>query len=203
MTSDFPEDEFIESATMHQLQTEGNLNPQPGLIDPHSDLAGDSGSGSSRTAVVVLSVIGVIILAVVGAAVYYLLALAGGRGTDDSPQAGPGPSGEPTVEQPSAEDLYNKYIAMADDDSIFLIIPRTDEGWAYFSAFVYKLADYKAAESIGGPLDQDSVEEMLALEARFVALQDLEMTVDITRSDGTQFYHDGQPPATTVATPSP
>lgn len=107
----------------------------------------------------------------------------------------PGEWSHATLDDVNATTLYDYYVAKIDDDSIFEIIPRTDEGWAYFSAFMYRVTDYKAAESIGGPLTRDQRRDLVDLNTRFVNLEDLELTVDIKRSDGTQFIHDGKPPA--------
>ena len=144
-----------------------------------------------------------LVVGLVGGAAFFLITHKANPVAQDVTPARSDAPGEPGVATASAADMYDKYIAMIDDESIFLIVPRTDEGWAYLSAFVYKLADYKAAETIGGPLDQETADEMLALEAHFLALQDLEMTVDITRTDGTEFHHDGKPPTAAEPTPAP
>jgi len=209
MTSQFPDDTTIEYSSPPEQRAEGTLNPQPGMIMDGDLDAGTERSGSSRTVVVLVAALAVALIAVaVGVALYVLVS----RGATPAPDAAPiaevtraaggGPGVEEQYSGPTGAAMYDKYVAMIDDESIFLIIPQTDEGWAYFSAFLYKIADYKAAESFG-ELSLEQGQEMLALEARFLALEDLQMTVDITRSDGTHFLHDGKPPAPADATASP
>lgn len=97
------------------------------------------------------------------------------------------------VDGPSPEVLYDSYLAMANDGSIYEIIPRTDEGWDYYRAFMYKVLDYKIAEQIGG-VDLAARAEMYEIERRFLNLEDLGYSVDI-KSGENHFVHDGKPPA--------
>ena len=202
MTSHFPDDPIHGNATFSEQAADVDARPQPGMIYDGDDRAGGGGAQVNWVGVAIFTLAALVLVGLVGGAIFFLITHKANLGQDVTP-ASSDATGEPGVATSSAADMYDKYIAMIDDESIFLIVPRTDEGWAYLSAFVYKLADYKAAETIGGPLDQETVDEMLALEARLLALQDLEMTVDITRADGTEFHHDGKPPTAAEPTPSP
>jgi hypothetical protein len=110
-----------------------------------------------------------------------------------SPQAqGDGPPFASTL---SVSEMYDAYSAMVKDKSIFTIVPQTLEGVDYLQAFLFTVIDYQSAERFS-PLSAEQEAELAALERRFLALEDLEVTIDITFSDGTNFTHDGLPPAT-------
>jgi hypothetical protein len=202
MTSQLPDDMFIENSKVPEQLAAGSAMPQPGIVvDGESPRSGSPGAGA-RIAVLVVGVVAALV-AVAGLAIF-LLVSADGRDVAGEDPVASAPADVPELAPPgTAAAVYDKYIAMANDDSIFLIIPRTEEGWDYFRAFMYKITDYKVAESIGGPLTDRQFQEMQQLESRFLALDDLDLTVDITLSDGTHFVHDGQPPSREpAATPS-
>jgi hypothetical protein len=212
-----PEDLYFKDADSTAQSGAGNYMAQPGMMSPVEAGASEgapppptpvvggtgSGGGGNRVALMVITAL-VAGLLIVGAGVtYFVFRASGGAPAAVSVTHSDGTveTGVP-VETRSAEEVYDTYIAMSEDDSIFEIIPRTDEGWDYFRAFMYKITDYKAAE-LFGPLDQETLQEMAALERRFLALEDLELTIDITRTDGTTFVHDGKPPAPADASPAP
>jgi hypothetical protein len=202
MTSQLPDDMFIENSPLPAQLAAGNASPQPGIVvDEESPRRAPSGAGAN--AVVVAALIGTALVALGGVAVFWLASGSDEAPVEEEPVASASNESEEIYPIPNvASTTYDRYIAMADDESIFQIIPRTDEGWDYFRAFMYKITDFKIAESIGGPLTVAQVEEMKALEARFWSLQDLDLTVDVTLSDGTHFEHDGHAPAREeVATP--
>lgn len=213
MTTNLPDDMFIENANVPGMISDSDTRLQPGLGGPGSGQLGSMQPGSmppgsmqpaaqlprgataGRTTLMLVAALSAV-LAIGGAAFAFGI-------MRDSAAAGPQTVDERRAVAESGEfrggaspaELYDSYLAMSNDESIFEIIPRTDEGWDYFRAFMYKLTDYKTAEMIGGRLDSATLEEMYALERRFLALEDLELTVDITRTDGTRFYHDGKPPS--------
>lgn len=98
------------------------------------------------------------------------------------------------LERVSADLLYQHYVGRMNDGTLYEIIPDTDEGREYFLAFMYVVTDVKAAESIRGELTEEEKQYLLDLEQRFLKLEDLDVSLDITRSDGTRFVHDGTAP---------
>lgn len=103
-------------------------------------------------------------------------------------------SGPPFASSMDPAEMYDAYMEMKRRGKIYEIIPDTDEGRAYFTAFMYSIVDLKAA-AIWGPLDAESLADLATREQHFLALEDLDLTVDITFEDGTSFTHDGKPPA--------
>lgn len=192
MTQELPDDMFIENSDLPAQLAAGNAIPQPGI---YVEGDGEPVAKPRNTGLTLFVVLLVSLVVAGGGLALVALFPFGGPLFAHEPAAPSAGEVAPVGTQASAADMYDKYIAKTEDDSIYLIIPRTDEGWDYFRAFMYKITDYKIAESIGGPLEAEQIEEMLALEQRFLALEDLELTVDITRTDGTRFVHDGKPPA--------
>lgn len=201
MTSQLPDDMFIENSRIAEQLAAGNASPQPGITvdaDPPPRTRNPKGGAAVASAV-----IGAALVAIAGLAGFWFISSSDGAGVAEEPVASaPASADEPYPISDIAATTYDNYLAMADDESIFSIIPRTDEGWDYFRAFMFKIADYKVAESIGGRLTYAQVAEMRLLESRFLALEDLDMTVDITLSDGTHFVHDGHPPTLEGDAPS-
>ncbi len=113
--------------------------------------------------------------------------------TDATPDATADPAGPPFASRQDPAEMYDSYMEMKRRGKIYEIIPDTDEGRAYFTAFMYSIVDLKAA-AIWGPLDAESLAELATREKHFLALEDLDLTVDITFEDGTSFTHDGHPP---------
>lgn len=186
MSSQFPEDLFIEKSKIQAQLSAGVASPE---VIAHGTATSGDAAPVGRKNVRLLGLLAAATLVTMASALAYFVFL------QPSEPAPPTQWTETSLGPVNAADLYDYYVARIDDDSIFQIIPETEEGWAYFSAFMYKLADYKAAEAIRGKLTDEQKQEMLALNQRFVNLQDLELTVDITRTDGSKFYHDGKPPA--------
>lgn len=113
---------------------------------------------------------------------------------DPTEDAQPDAVGPPFASRMDTTEMYDAYTAMVTDQSIFDIVPATPEGADYVQAFFLAVVDYKAAESFS-PLSATQKADLAALELRFLALEDLDVTIDITFSDGTRFTHDGHPPA--------
>lgn len=93
----------------------------------------------------------------------------------------------------AASDMYETYAALADDEALWEYVPQTEEGVHYYQAFLFKLMDFKVGESFER-LSSEEYDELRDLEKRFLALEDLDITVEFTRSDGTVFRHDGTAP---------
>ncbi|MEB4613946.1 hypothetical protein [Leucobacter sp. M11] len=110
--------------------------------------------------------------------------------------------------QERVEATYQRYVDMIDDASIFEIVPHTDAGIEYTRSFLYAYADIKSALNImslsGGatstsPGELDARLQILGekadeYERRFLAGEDLDVTISITRADGSVFESDGTAP---------
>lgn len=102
--------------------------------------------------------------------------------------------GPPFADSLTATQMYDAYISMKRDGSIYRIIPDTDDGRRYFRAFMYAVTDVKIAESIAGGLSSDEKRDLAEREQLFLALEDLDIDIDITHTDGTQELLNGLPP---------
>ncbi|MBL3687266.1 hypothetical protein D3248_09950 [Leucobacter zeae] len=95
-------------------------------------------------------------------------------------------------------DTYDTYLAAVSDDSIYDAVPGgRDVDPDYIAAFIYTLTDYRSAVRFMS-LDQDAdrladlAEQTDELERRFLAGEDLDVEIEITREDGTVFRSDGE-----------
>ena len=102
--------------------------------------------------------------------------------------------GPPFASTLSAEGVRDAYLTMWGDGSIAQYLPAGDEGAQYFKAFMWASADYVALDAVTGKDKPGDHEEVIELERRFLAGEDLGVEVDITLADGTRFVHDGSAP---------
>src|SRR5688572_25909352 len=116
---------------------------QPGMMSPVDALAPAGPTPPPRNWAPVLGGIGVAVFVLLAAAAvlgFFVMDLMRSEQANPSVSEVAGAEG-PSVTVPgqSPEAIYDKYLAMADDESIYEIIPETEEGWDYFRAFMYKI----------------------------------------------------------------
>lgn len=92
------------------------------------------------------------------------------------------------------EAIADAYLEAQHDGTIYALVPggdKVDPG--YIGAFIYTLTDLKSASRFGGTAAQlqELLDKAEACEARFLAGEDLDVTVRITRADGSVFASDG------------
>lgn len=97
---------------------------------------------------------------------------------------------------------YNKW---SNPDYAIKYLPHNKSSIDYYSTWLYILSDKKAAFNFGDVRQTTDlndaeayyagkIDELNQLEQKFMKNQDLNVTVDITRSDGTRFTSDGKAP---------
>ena len=98
---------------------------------------------------------------------------------------------------PAAEvqQLADKYLEASSDGTIYDLVPggkRVDP--SCIGAFLYVLTDLKSASRFGGSTAelQQLLDKAHAYEERFLAGEDLDTSVKITRGDGSVFESDGK-----------
>ena len=170
-----------------------------------------------------LVVVIVVGLVVVGLLLSGLLAGATNTaGSNDKPasSAEPSESSTPDPEESDADsglaewdalkdrydDEYAKYKAAISSGEMYDYVPDTDKGREYYTAFLYILIDHKSALTfveLGiddmNPAELDSTideyeTKLDELLDTFLANEDLDADIKITRSDGTVFESDGSAP---------
>jgi hypothetical protein len=108
------------------------------------------------------------------------------------------------------DETYESYSQMADSDEIFTIIPATSAGIEYYRAFMAIMFDQKSAfgfMELGADstdpqeLDDRIValgEDLTELERKFLANEDLGVSIRIVHSDGTVFETESTAPGLTL-----
>ncbi|MGN8247080.1 hypothetical protein ACTHAM_000752 [Cellulomonas soli] len=109
------------------------------------------------------------------------------------------PGWNPLVEH--GQRLSDTYLAKMDDGTIFEIVPQTQEGVNYAHDFLVLLADENSAllfatQTSDDPAELDAViqetrDRFDELERMFLAGEDFDVDISITRSDGTTYTSDG------------
>lgn len=102
--------------------------------------------------------------------------------------------GPPFADSLTAAQMYDAYISMNRSGTIYRIIPNTDDGRRYFRAFMYAVTDVKIAESFSGEMSSEQARDLAEREKHFLALEDLDIDIDITHTDGTREILNGLPP---------
>lgn len=102
--------------------------------------------------------------------------------------------GPPFASDLTAAEVNDAYLAMWQDGSIYAYIPDTDEGRRYFKAFSWAVWDYESLDIVRQQQKPGDYKELIELEQRFLAGEDLDVDIDITLSDGTRFVDDGSAP---------
>ena len=194
--------DMYNPATAHLLQDSG-VPAQP----KRSNLGLILGIGGG---VVILSVIGLLVLGFVFSG---LVSGANNDGSNDTPASSGEPSKSSQASLAGWEELkerydseYNTYKAASGTSEMYNYVPDTDKGREYYTAFFYILIDYKSAlgfVELGidsmNPAELastvDEYETMLdELLDTFLANEDLDTDIKITRSDGSVFESDGSAP---------
>lgn len=199
MTENLPKELFIENSKVAKQLSQGIATPSDASrvktsATPQVIAEGENRNppptvrGSLNYRQVSALAFSAAILGILGAVMYVVLS----KPVEPAPRTEWDPSNLSTV---TATALYEHYVAVMDEGTLYEIIPNTDAGRDYFTAFFFKVNDYRMVEVGGGKLSEQQKRDMIALEERFLNLQDLELSVDVTRSDGTRFVHDGKPPA--------
>ncbi|WP_147441610.1 hypothetical protein [Mycetocola lacteus] len=189
----------------------------PALAPPPGGYGYPQGPGPSRKKrgwiiglVVTLAVIALLIaLPFIGSAL--LQSAVGNLGAQNS-QAGKVPT-YTLAERPGMPALQDRTVAMYDeysnrlsDGSIFTIVPRTDAGLGYVRDFLTILADKKAAlrfmtdpvlsKASTNQYELDAEirikdDELTEVERKFLAGEDLGVTIRVTNADGSVYESDG------------
>ena len=185
------------------LRQDGDVPAQP----KRSNLGVILGIGGG---VIALGIIG---LLVAGFVLSGLVSGANNAGSNDRPAASgePSDSGQASLAEWEAlkeryDSEYNTYKAANGTSDMYNYAPDTDKGREYYTAFFYILIDYKTAlgfVELGvdtmNPAELastiDEYETMLdELLDTFLANEDLDTDIKISRSDGTVFESDGSAP---------
>ncbi|GAA3659544.1 DUF2510 domain-containing protein [Microbacterium marinilacus] len=138
------------------------------------------------------------------------------EGAESSPSATPTPATVYALsERPGYADMesfvtgtYEKYLAAREDGSIRDLVPDTDDADDYINAFLLLLSDERGAlrwaPSGTNPDELDAIiqatrDRVAEYERRFLAGEDLGVSVRVVRSDGSVFESDGAAPRADAA----
>jgi hypothetical protein len=107
------------------------------------------------------------------------------------------------IAQEFVADTYTKYAEETSPDNAYNKVPQTEAGLYYAHDFIVILTDYKGAFAFGGvgtestnvsELDakaQSYIDEVTEYERKFLAGEDLGVTITITQADGTVYESEG------------